>query len=95
MRDKKIVIAYDVVNTRARTKVARILGQYGERVNFSVYECFFSKEIFEVVRGQIKQLINNRSDTVIYYTLCLSCRAAVRVDGRPVRKNSEKAVVSV
>ncbi len=34
-----VVVAYDIEDDRRRTRVARILEGYGERVQYSVFEC--------------------------------------------------------
>jgi CRISPR-associated endonuclease Cas2 len=34
-----LVVAYDVTHDRRRTRVVKILKNYGERVQYSVFEC--------------------------------------------------------
>lgn len=34
-----VVVAYDIEDDRRRTRIARILEGYGERVQWSVFEC--------------------------------------------------------
>ena len=39
VKKKFVVIAYDIVDDKHRTKISKLLEGYGERVNYSVFEC--------------------------------------------------------
>ena len=41
------VISYDIVSDKLRNKVAKILLDYGKRVQYSVFECYISQKQFE------------------------------------------------
>lgn len=47
-----VVVAYDIENDRRRTRVARILEGYGERVQYSVFEC-------ELKEPQLQRLVRS------------------------------------
>ena len=34
-----VLIAYDVTSDRRRSKIARLLANHGERIQYSVFEC--------------------------------------------------------
>ncbi len=77
-----ILVAYDVSSNRRRTKVAKILKNYGDRVNLSVFECEFKKiETLETLKKEIKEVIKPKKDHIRYYTLCEECRRKIVVDG--------------
>ena len=77
-----ILVAYDVSSNRRRTKVAKLLGRYGDRVNLSVFECEFKKpEALEALKEEIKEIIEPKKDHIRYYTLCEECRRKTVVQG--------------
>ena len=77
-----VLIAYDVASSRRRNKVVKILKAYGQRVNFSVFECEFKKsEILSTVKSEIKAVIRSKKDHIRYYPICLECRGKISVQG--------------
>jgi CRISPR-associated protein Cas2 len=77
-----ILIAYDIALTRRRNKVVKILSEYGERVNLSVFECEFKKlETFEEIKKQLKEIIKPKEDHIRYYFICEECRKKISVQG--------------
>lgn len=79
MRAKKnfIVVVYDVADDKRRTKVAKILGKVGVRINFSVFECMLTDRQYEKLKIDIAQKINLRYDSVVYYPICLDCYSKI------------------
>ena len=67
------VVVYDIEKDRTRLKVSKILEKYGMRVNYSVFECMFTESQLDKVWEQTGSLIDLRSDTVIYYRVCIDC----------------------
>ena len=74
-RAKKIfcVVAYDIADDKRRTHVAKILEKYGIRVNFSVFECMFTKSQYLKVQQALKEKIKGKEDTFVYYSICVNC----------------------
>jgi CRISPR-associated protein Cas2 len=68
-----IVVAYDVRDRRRLRRVAKMMEQYGSRVQFSVFECRLGKERMARLLTDIKRVINRRQDKVTVITLCQSC----------------------
>ncbi|GHT33833.1 hypothetical protein FACS189414_1020 [Bacteroidia bacterium] len=75
MRAKKIlqVVAYDIENDRVRYKIAKLLEKYGARINFSVFECMFTPVQLEKVKETIGKMLNCKTDSVVFYTVCVNC----------------------
>lgn len=95
MKQQLYVIAYDITSNRRRKKMADLLADWGERVNWSVFECQLEKGKLPKLRKQISKIINRKKDVVIYYPLCLDCHAGVCSDGMPVYRLLNRAVISV
>ncbi len=73
-----VVVAYDISNTRKRTKISKILEQYGVRINRSVFECMLSKDQFARIEKELKAKINPKTDVLVFYVLCINCYTKVK-----------------
>lgn len=77
-----VLVAYDVSSTRRRNKVAKILSEYGNRVNLSVFECEFKKsDALVTLKKKIQKAIKTKEDHIRYYIICRDCRDKITVQG--------------
>jgi CRISPR-associated protein Cas2 len=67
------IIAYDISNDRKRDKVSKLLGRYGTRANYSVFECALTDSQLEDLREEILLLIDEQTDRVLFYPICKNC----------------------
>jgi CRISPR-associated protein Cas2 len=69
-----ILVTYDV-NTETKAgrgrlrKVATICKNFGQRVQFSVFECRVSEAQYEGLRAQLTQVIDKQTDSLRFYRL--------------------------
>jgi len=63
----KILLTYDISNTKSRTKVATLLESYGYRVNFSVFELDIKKYKLDELLKTIDEFCD-KEDSVRIYT---------------------------
>ena len=68
-----VVVAYDISNTRKRTKVSKLLEEYGFRINRSVFECMFTKSEFIKIQDDLRTKLNAKTDSLVFYTICVDC----------------------
>lgn len=76
-----IVISYDIVSDKQRAKVANILKDYGQRVQYSVFECILDEEILEQMIKRLLKVINKDEDSLRIYRLCKDCKKKINVYG--------------
>lgn len=62
-------MSYDIPNDRRRTKVMKALKNYGNHVQYSVFECDLKDNVYERMRAQVERLIAPREDSVRFYFL--------------------------
>jgi len=67
------VVAYDISDDKRRTKIAKILEEYGNRKNYSVFECMLTREQLQKMKKRIAAKMKDISDSVLYYYLCKDC----------------------
>lgn len=77
----QMVVAYDIRNDTRRSRVAKCLNGYGERVNFSVFECVLKPGSFRKMKKELGKLINRKDDSVRIYLLCSECIGKTEVLG--------------
>jgi len=66
----KYIVAYDIRDTKVRTKVSRLLTKYGYRIQLSVfYLPNVSMAEIDKLYLDVKKLINPRTDRVFFYPI--------------------------
>jgi CRISPR-associated protein Cas2 len=80
-----IVVSYDVPDDRRRTRLARILKDFGERVQYSVFECRLDERALQTLRLRITRLIDPQEDSLRIYHLCLECDRRLETVGTAKR----------
>ncbi len=76
------VIAYDVSDTGRRSRIAELLGGYGERVQFSVFECRVNEHEIEDLRQKVMTVADKENDRIRWYPLCHPCFDRVTAEGK-------------
>ena len=76
-----VAVAYDVADDRRRAEVARILADFGTRVQRSVFECSLSATEAAALEARLRRTIRPPLDLLRIYRLCTTCRD--RVEGVP------------
>ena len=84
------LICFDIVDDRDRTRVGKIIGNHGRRVQKSVFECSdLSEEQILKLKTAIDDQIDDNSDSVRYYPMCRSCLNKLEFSGtgrKPIMK---------
>ncbi|MCI7746542.1 MAG: CRISPR-associated endonuclease Cas2 [Collinsella sp.] len=69
-----VLITYDVADTTAGgakrlRRVAKLCTQYGQRVQFSVFECLLEPAQFEQLKHELLDVIDAERDSIRFYNL--------------------------
>ncbi|MBF0227857.1 MAG: CRISPR-associated endonuclease Cas2 [Desulfobacterales bacterium] len=88
-----VVIAYDIVDDKKRTKIAKILKNFGDRVQKSVFECDVNDKQFLALKSMIEKKINFNEDSVRYYFLCANCKKNIEVSGLGSVKEYDDVII--
>lgn len=67
------VIAYDISNNKRRKKVSDMLEGYGDRMNYSVFECMLKKTDLKRIKERAIKIIDIKTDSLLFYEICSSC----------------------
>lgn len=77
-----VLVSYDIVDNRIRTRVMKLLKNLGHRVQLSVYECAdIDERRYKRMKAAVEKLIDKNLDSVRYYHLCKGCLQNVEICG--------------
>ena len=76
-----IVICFDVSDNRRLYRVARELGNFGVRVQKSVFECHLHDNELAKLQKRLAKHIDANKDQVRYYFLCGKDVKFITIDG--------------
>ncbi|MCK4841326.1 MAG: CRISPR-associated endonuclease Cas2 [Methylococcales bacterium] len=75
-RKRHWLIVYDISDHRQRRLIFNLLKNYGQRVQFSVFECELSKKQQLTLRQQLCDYMET-DDSIRWYPLCQWCKPKV------------------
>jgi CRISPR-associated protein Cas2 len=64
---KPYTVVYDITEDPRRLKVAKTLQSYGERVQYSVFECLLTDDDLDNLQHDLDQRIDHATDSVRFY----------------------------
>lgn len=76
------IVSYDVSSDRLRNKIVKVLLNYGQRVQYSVFECEIPRKSFEQMYQKLAVLMAaSEEGNIRLYHLCGKCEEEVREIG--------------
>jgi CRISPR-associated protein Cas2 len=88
------LVTYDISCNKRRKKVSDLLEGYGQRVQYSVFECVLPADKFDELRQRLKPRVDQSEDSVRFYPLSRHTLNQVEVWGNlPVTQPPKSVVV--
>ena len=88
------LVTYDISDDQRRTKVAKILEDFGDRVQYSVFEMELERpEQLAEMQHRLEKVIDQARDSVRIYFLCQGCRAKVAICGQGAVYEDEEVYI--
>jgi CRISPR-associated protein Cas2 len=83
-----VVISYDIKDDKRRSRIFKTLKNFGQWMQFSVFECELDKANFLRLKDRLDHLIDaEKEDSIRFYFLCEGCKRQVeRIGGEKPRK---------
>ncbi len=89
----RYLICYDIEDDKHRNRLVKVLEQYGERVQYSVFEVQLPPSLLKTLRKRlVAQKIIGKRDSLLIYPLCESCYPKVERTGKNPLINSSGIV---
>lgn len=67
------LVSYDIIDNAKRTRLAKKLQDYGQRVQYSVFECSLDSKRCSEMTAHVLKLIDPDKDSLRIYQLCGGC----------------------
>ena len=77
-----MIVAYDIANPRRLAKIARLMLDYGQRVQKSIFEVSVTPSVFQQMKARVEEIITYEEDGVKYFPLCEKCAGTVEIIGQ-------------
>ena len=88
------VISYDIASDKVRNKIASELKNYGNRVQYSVFECSISEVKYRELYGKLLAFcLEESTDSIRIYYICDSCKGKFRIIGNAMKQTEEEVFI--
>ena len=87
------LVAYDIPDDRRRLRLAKTLKDFGDRVQYSVFECLLDRVLMEKLRARLVELICEAEDSVRIYPLCAGCERGLTIIGQGEVSREEEVYI--
>lgn len=79
-----MIVTYDIANPKRLNKVAKIMLDYGVRVQKSIFEVTVNNTVFVEMKARVENVIVTDDDGVKYFPICEKCAGTVEIIGQGV-----------
>ncbi len=88
-----IVVGYDTPDDKRRLRMAKILLDYGYRVQKSVFEIEAPPKLIDEMIERLKKTVDPQEDSVRIYHICTKCIESADFLGNATLTNTEEVFV--
>ena len=81
MRKYFFLVTYDIRDDKRRLKVFKIMRNFGNRVQFSVFECLLNEENLKRMIAKVNKEIEEEEDSVRIYYIPEKAKDKIRILG--------------
>ena len=79
-----MIVAYDIADPKRLNKVAKIIKDYGVRVQKSIFEVNVDGRRFNEMKVRVEDIIEASEDGVKYFPLCEKCAGTFEIIGQGI-----------
>lgn len=76
------LVSYDITDDTRRNQIAKALKDFGDRVQYSVFECLLDERLYHRMISRLSQLIQPDEDSIRVYQVCQGCRQGIKILGQ-------------
>ncbi|WP_053957659.1 CRISPR-associated endonuclease Cas2 [Inediibacterium massiliense] len=71
------LVSYDIVNDKKRNKLHKLLKNYGQRNQYSVFECDLDDKKYVEMLYRINKIKVEIGDSIMIYPICATCEMKI------------------
>lgn len=79
-----IIVAYDIADPSRLAKIAKIMLDYGTRVQKSIFEITARGGVFDEMKSRVEMVITPEEDGVKYFPVCEKCAGTMELIGQGI-----------
>lgn len=79
-----MIVAYDIADPRRLNRVAKVIKDYGTRVQKSIFEVDVDDKRFMEMKRRAEAEMDLEEDGVKYFPLCEKCAGTVEIIGQGI-----------
>lgn len=79
-----MIVTYDIADPRRLTRVAKVIKDYGTRVQKSKFEVTVDNRTFLEMKVRIENTIEPSEDGVKYFPVCDKCAGTLEIIGQGI-----------
>ncbi|MBQ7724406.1 MAG: CRISPR-associated endonuclease Cas2 [Lachnospiraceae bacterium] len=91
------LVSYDIEKTKIRNKIAKTLENYGERVQYSVFECRITAKQLDELYAKLAKIMSGKTEgNIRFYNLCKNCEekiATIGVKEKEMQSGDEDIII--
>lgn len=76
------LVCYDIAHPKRLRRTAKVLENFGLRVQKSFFQCEMDSALMGQMRDQVLEIVDTEKDYFFIYPLCESCSRRALTDGR-------------
>ncbi len=79
-----MIVTYDIADPRRLNRVAKVIKDYGIRVQKSKFEVTVDNKTFVEMKARIEDTIEPAEDRVKYFPVCEKCAGTLEIIGQGI-----------
>ncbi|MFZ5570184.1 MAG: CRISPR-associated endonuclease Cas2 [Thermodesulfobacteriota bacterium] len=76
------LVSYDIPDDKRRLKIAKTIKDFGDRVQYSVFECILDADLLEKMVDRLGKIVEEEEDSVRIYAMCAQCEKTIQIIGK-------------
>ena len=96
MERVRYLVCYDISEPKRLRRTARILEEYGCRLQFSVFECLLDRQRLAELRSQLREVLHYEEDQILLVSLGQAVRDAslvIEALGLPYAERTRMTII--
>ena len=92
-----LIVSYDFENDRARTRFAKFLEKYGDRIQYSVWQVRDSQRVLQNILTEVELRYKKHftgADSIYIFQVCEGCKKKIKRYGYAKHEESDLIYIS-
>jgi len=88
-----IIVTYDIPDDKRRNRIHKELKNFGQWVQYSVFECDLDDRQLGRLRHRLEKLLKPDEDSIFFYRVCAACEKQTERLGTLTRLTANQSLI--